>query len=165
MTASVIVCDEAVEYDCCNPRPRFTAPTVEFITERRYGWTQEQLAHALTGRNVASGKLRLSVAVRNRHNGMVRFDADLFKLDYDLSLDAIARLYRHWHDLNAAYSLPKKVLRRMDCHFSKTTIIFDATTEQAEQWREFLKTALSDASSYVGIGLSKTGAHCRIERQ
>jgi hypothetical protein len=111
---------------------RRCAPLVEFITERRYGWTQEQLAHASTGRNVATGKLRLSVAVRNRHNGIVRFDADLFKLDYNLSQDAIRRLYCHWHDPNPDYSLPKKTLRRMDCHFSLTTIIFDATAQQVD---------------------------------
>lgn len=80
----------------------------------------------------ATGRLRLAIGVRRRRNGLVRFDADLFKLDYNLSQDAIARLYRHWHDLNADHSLPKRILRGMDCHFSKTTIIFDATVEQTD---------------------------------
>jgi len=132
-------------------RPRFNLPPVEFINERRHGWTQEQLAHASTGHNRTTGKLTVAIGVRTRRNGLVRFDADLIKLDYDLSQDAIGRLYHYWHDLNAHYSLPKKILRRMECHFSKTTIIFDATAQQVNDWKDFLMAVLMDKGSYVGL--------------
>ncbi len=133
-------------------------PLVEFIAERRHGWKQEHLAHASTGRNRETGECKIAVAVRRRHNGLVHFDADLFRLDYNLSQDTIARLYRHWHDLNAAHSLSKRVLRRMDCHFGKTTIIFDATAEQTDHWRRFLRRVLTDAVSYTRIeGLPARG--------
>jgi hypothetical protein len=152
-----IVCDEAVETIAVGsrnvPKPRspLTVPTVEFITERRNGWKQEHLAHLSTGRNIETGKRTLAVGVRRRHNGLVRFEADLFKLDYNLSQDAIARLYRHWHDLNEEYSLPRNVLRRMECHFSKTAIIFDTTAQQADDWKDFLMAVLTDRSSYVAL--------------
>jgi hypothetical protein len=125
---------------------------VEFITEQRRYWTQEHFAHALTGRSRETGESKIAVAVRRRRNGQVRFDGDLWRLDLDLRPDTIARLYRRWHDLNADHSLPKRLLRRMVCHFSKTTIVFDATAEQVEHWREFLTTVLSDASSFTPCG-------------
>src|SRR5262249_33284792 len=132
-------------------RPRFGVPTVEFIRKRRHGWTQEQLAHTSTGHNATTGKRTVARGDPTRQKALVRFDGDLFRLDYDLSQDVIARLYRYWHDLNAHYSLPKKILRRMECHFSKTTIIFDATAQQVNDWKDFLMAVLMDKGSYVGL--------------
>ncbi len=123
------------------------APAVEFVTERR-GWTtQEQLAHAHTGHNVTTGDLTLTIAERSRRNGLVRFDGDLWKLPYDLHPHAIMRLATRWALLNAV--TPKKVRSRMEQHFSRTTIIFDATAEQADNWREFLHEVLTDRESYA----------------
>ena len=144
-TMTVTVGDETIAVE---DRGVTAAPAVKFVTKRQYGLRQEQAAHMATGRNIKTGRLTLAVGVRNRPNGLVRFDADLFKLPLDLHPDAIARLYRYWHDLNADYSLPKKMLRRMDCHFSRNTVIFDATSEQAEHWREFLREVLTDVTSY-----------------
>ncbi len=151
-----MVCEavETIGAARCNegtPRVLFVVPTITFVTERQYGLRPEHAAHARTGRNIGTGKLTLGIGIRKRRNGFVTFDADLFKLDYNLSQLAIDRLYRHWHDLNADHSLPKSVLRRMDCHFSQTTIIFDAAAEQTHQWREFLREVLADAGSYVAI--------------
>lgn len=152
----------AVEY-APPTRPLLTAPTVVFVTEQpqlwagsnENGWrhrlTQLEYARHRTGRNAATGQYTLAVAVRHRRNGLVRFDADLWKLAVELSPAAISRLYRRWHDLNADYSLPKKILRRMDCHFSRTTIIFDVTVEQVEEWKGFLAAVLSNRASYIDI--------------
>lgn len=153
MTVACVVADEAVETIALDGGNTLT---VEFITERRHGWKQEHLAHASTGRNVETGKLRLSIAVRRKRNGLVRFDGDLFKLDYDLSESAITRLYRHWHDLNADHSLPKRILRGMNCQFGKTTIIFDAAAEQVEEWKDFLLAVLTDRGSYVALNCPTT---------
>ena len=115
------------------------------------GGRRKSLLTPSTGRKRTTGELTLGVGVHRRQNGLVRFDADLFKLDYNLSQDAIRRLYRYWHDLNMHYSLPKKILRRMECHFSKTTIIFDATAQQVNDWKDFLMAVLMDKGSYVGL--------------
>jgi hypothetical protein len=134
---------------CAERHPE--APAIGYITERRHGRTQEQLAHSSTGRSRTTGQLTLGIGIRKRRNGLVIFDGDLYRINLDLHPDAIERLHRHWHDLNTDYSLPKKILRKMACHFGKTTIIFDATTEQVDEWREFLNEILTDSASYVDI--------------
>jgi hypothetical protein len=127
------------------------AVEVKFITERHNGLKPEQAAYRATGRNRVTGKLTLGIGIGKRRNGLVHFDGDLWRLDLDLHPDAIGRLYRHWQDLNADCSLPKRILRGMDCHFSRTTIVFDATAEQVEEWKDFLRAILSDARSYIEV--------------
>jgi hypothetical protein len=124
------------------------APAVEFITKRSYGRTVERAAHDRTGRDADTGNVRLAIAIRCRNSGMVRFDGDLWRLPYDLSPDAILLLGAYWDLLNEA--TPKNVHARMNRHFSRNTIIFDATAEQADDWREVLAKVLSDTTSYVG---------------
>jgi hypothetical protein len=125
------------------------APAVEFVTKRSSGRTVERAAHDRTGRDADTGNVRLAIAIRCRNNGLVRFDADLFKLDCDLGQEAITRLWGHWEFVNT--KTPKQVRSRMEQHFSRNTIIFDATADQADDWREFLTEVLSDTASYVGI--------------
>jgi hypothetical protein len=125
------------------------APAVEFVTKRRWGLTREQCAHAMTGRDTRTGKLTLAVSVRNRTGGMVRFDGDLWRLPFDLCPDAILLLETYWELLNQA--TPRNVYARMNGHFSRNTIIFDATADQADDWRDLLTAVLSDTTSYVGI--------------
>ena len=125
------------------------APAVEFITKRSSGRTVEREAHDRTGRDADTGNVRLAIAIRCRNNGMVRFDGDLWRLPYDLSPDAILLLGAFWDLLNKA--TPKNERARMNRHFTRNTIIFDATAEQADDWREFLTEVLSDTASYVGI--------------
>jgi hypothetical protein len=125
------------------------APAVEFVTKRSSGRTVERAAHDATGRDAETGKVRLAIAARYRINCMVRFDGDLWRLPYDLHPRAILLLESYWDLLNQA--TPKNVRARMNRHFSRTTIIFDATAKQVDDWRDFLKTLLSDTTSYVGI--------------
>jgi len=125
------------------------APAVEFVTKRSFGRAVEQAAHDATGRDANTGKLTLAIAIRRRPNGLVGFDGDLIKVDFDLSQDAIMRLGDYWEFVNT--NTPKHVRSRMSCHFSRNTIIFDATAEQVNDWREFLTNVLSDMTSYVGI--------------
>jgi len=125
------------------------APAVEFISKRSSGRTVERAAHDRTGRDADTGTVRLAIAIRRRNNGMVRFDGDLWRLPYDLSPDAILLLGAYWDLLDEA--TPKNERARMNRHFSRNTIIFDATTEQADDWREFLTEVLSNTASYVGI--------------
>ena len=125
------------------------APAVEFITKRSSGRTVEREAHDRTGRDADTGNLRLAIAIRRRNSGMVRFDGDLWRLPYDLSPGAILLFETYWDLLNER--MARNVRSRMQRHFSRNTIIFDATKEQADDWREFLIEVLSDTASYVGI--------------
>ena len=122
---------------------------VKFISERRYGWTQEQLARASTGRNRATGELHLGVSMRNRNNGTVRFEADLWKIDLDFHPDAASLLRDRWQRENAA--MPRRIQNRMQRHFSRTFLQFDVRREQKDDWKDFLMAVLSDAGSYVGL--------------
>ncbi len=131
------------------PCPLLTAPRVEFVSKWDHGRQPEQVAHDVTGRDRRTGKLTLAVSVRRRTSGMMRFDGDLWRLPYDLHPRAILLLGAYWDLLNER--TPKNMRARMERHFSRNTIIFDATKEQADDWREFLTELLSDPTSYVGI--------------
>lgn len=129
-----------------------TAPRIEFVSERLRGCTQEQIAHRRTGRNIRTGKLHLGVSLRRRNNGMTRIQADLWKLDYNLS-DGVQELLRgYWRTQNEG--TPARLLKRMERHFGKTHVCFDVVTEQVKDWRGFLSTVLTDRESYVSLELS-----------
>lgn len=135
--------------------------TVEFVTERPRLWASldengrrlwlsiEEHAHNSTGRSRATGQCTLAVAVRLRRNGLVRFDADLWKLPWNLSPGAISQLRNYWGLLNK--ETPKRMQSRMVQHFSRTFFQFDVMTEQVCEWRSFLTSLLTDAASYVSI--------------
>ena len=123
------------------------APTLQFVGNWRLGRPPEQLARDGTGRDITTGELRLTITIRHRNNGLVRFTCDLWKLPHDLSPDALARLRNYWELEHRA--IPERVRARMERHFSRTHFVFDTTQEQAGDWRDFLATALTDAASYT----------------
>lgn len=121
-----------------------SSPSVEFITNREHALSPERMAHRRTGRNIRTGELTLGVSMRNRHNGTVRIEADLIRLPYGLTADAIERLQSHWDAIT-----PLKMQARMQHHFGCTFIQFDTMTEHANDWRELLAMVLSDWQSYA----------------
>lgn len=136
-TVTVMVGDEVVETLKVNAADVETAdvagvavaPAVSFVTKGSFGRTVEKVAHDSTGRNVATGELRLTVSMRNRNNGMVRFTCDLWKLPHDLNSGALTLLRNYWRLLNKA--TPMKTQTRMERHFGRTFIQFDTMAEQA----------------------------------
>lgn len=121
-----------------------SGPSVEFITKPEHGVSPERMAHRRTGRNVRTGELTLGVSMRNRHNGTVRIEADLIRLPYGLTADAIQQLQSYWDAIT-----PLKMQARMQHHFGCTFIQFDTMTEHANDWRKLLAVVLSDRQSYV----------------
>lgn len=138
-------------------------PTIEFFDKsnapklyhdpdadgRRHRLSPAEIARHSTGRDRSTGRLALGVAVTNRHNGTVRFEADLWKIDLDFHPDAASLLTDRWQRENAA--MPRRIQNRMQRHFSRTFLQFDAMREQTDDWKDFLMAVLSDAGSYVGL--------------
>lgn len=137
---------ESLTVDCCSV---FIAPVVEFVSKGQHGRSPEQVAHGGTGRNSTTGEWHLGVAVRRRQNGLLRFEASLWKLDYDLNAGARELLEARWAILNE--ETPAAVGKGMRHHFGRTFFEFDATPEQESNWREALATVLSDRGSYVHV--------------
>lgn len=132
------------------------APSVVFISERKHGQSQNNLAFFATGRNRTTGQVAVGVSIRCRRNGLVSVDLDLWRIDYDLSQDAIDELRGYWHQLNVSHRLPTKMIRKLEgfmgCRqFSATTVSFNSTTEQTEEWKGFLAAVLSNRASYIDI--------------
>ncbi len=116
---------------------------------RRRRLSPTGIARHSTGVDRTTGKRTLGVGVESRSNGTVRFEADLWKLDYNLSTSGRELLAAYWQAQNR--ETPARLRKKMERHFGRTHFQFDVMAEQLGDWRDFLKTVLSDASSYVGI--------------
>lgn len=133
-----------------------SAPTAVFISERKHGQSQKNLAFFSTGRSRTTKQITIGVGVRHRRNGIVNVDLDLWRIDYDLSQDAIDGLCSYWHQLNVRHRLPTKMIRKLEGfmgrpQFSATFVSFNCTSEQAEEWKDFLAAVLSNRASYIDI--------------
>jgi hypothetical protein len=122
-------------------------PRVEFVSKWHHGLTPAQAARTLTGRDLVTGELTLGVSIRNRHNGVVRFECDLWRVDLDFHPDALLLLADRWQRENAA--TPKRMLMRMAQHFGgRTCLMFDVMREHVCGWRDLLTKVLSDPRSF-----------------
>jgi hypothetical protein len=100
-------------------------------------------------RNIASkaytltGRSGICVSILKRLNGLIRFEFDLWRVDWNIRAEVREQLGQRWSAQMAIHAVKFKK-RRLECCFSKTFAFFDVLPEYADYWKTILTAVLTN---------------------
>jgi DNA-directed RNA polymerase subunit RPC12/RpoP len=91
---------------------------------------------------IRTGRGGICIAVIQRRDGLVHFEFDLWRVDWELRDEVCANLYELWRQ-EVSGSLATLGKRKVEATFGKTYTHFDVLPESAAKWKAILIAVLS----------------------